>query len=138
MISAIFVNLVISANFVIFVNSERRHLALIFGEIETKIDLFLLEVKMDELEEKTKIGMKNSNSALWQDNDQRVGRVEMVQKQVQNQLESLLNKSSADQNVLSTLATEVMKTAQKSSFVIFAIITKKKVVLKNREKVLFK
>ena len=80
---------------------------------------------MDELEEKTKIGLKNSNSALWQDNDQRVGRVEMVQKQVQNQLESLLNKSSADQNVLSTLATEVMKTAQKSSFVIFAIITKK-------------
>ena len=113
MISAIFVNLVISANFVIFVNSERRHLALIFGEIDTKIDLSVLEVKMDELEEKTKIGMKNSNSALWQDNDQRVGRVEMVQKQVQNQLESLLNKSSADQNVLSTLATEVMKTAQK-------------------------
>ena len=72
-----------------------------------------LEVKMDELEEKTKLGMKNSNSALWQDNDQRVGRVEMVQKQVQNQLESLLNKSSADQNVLSTLATEVMKTAKK-------------------------
>ena len=67
-----------------------------------------LEVKMDELEEKTKLGMKNSNSALWQDNDQRVGRVEMVQKQVQNQLESLLNKSSADQNVLSTLATEVI------------------------------
>ena len=125
MISAIFVNLVISANFVNLVNSEKRHLALIFGEIDTKIDLFVLEVKMDELEEKTKIGMKNSNSALWQDNDQRVGRVEMVQKQVQNQLESLLNKSSADQNVLSTLATEVMKTAQKSSFVIFAIITKK-------------
>ena len=73
---------------------------------------------MDELEEKTKLGMKNSNSALWQDNDQRVGRVEMVQKQVQNQLESLLNKSSADQNVLSTLATEVMKTAKKSTFVI--------------------
>ena len=94
-------------------------------QIETKINLSLLEVKMDELEEKTKIGMKNSNSALWQDNDQRVGRVEMVQKQVQNQLESLLNKRSADQNVLSTLATEVMKTAQKSSFVIFAIITKK-------------
>ena len=125
MISAIFVNLVISANFVNLVNSEKRHLALIFGEIDTKIDLFVLEVKMDELEEKTKIGLKNSNSALWQDNDQRVGRVEMVQKQVQNQLESLLNKSSADQNVLSTLATEVMKTAQKSSFVIFAIITKK-------------
>ena len=89
---------------------------------------------MDELEEKTKIGMKNSNSALWQDNDQRVGRVEMVQKQVQNQLESLLNKSSADQNVLSTLATEVMKTAQKSSFVIFAIITKKESSLEKSRK----
>ena len=80
---------------------------------------------MDELEEKTKLGMKNSNSALWQDNDQRVGRVEMVQKQVQNQLESLLNKSSADQNVLSTLATEVMKTAKKKVHSSSAIITKK-------------
>ena len=82
---------------------ELRKLRDLFAKDSQRIQTDL-EAKM----EAEKVKMENSNSALWQENDQRLGQVERVQKQVQNQLERL-DESAVDGNVLST---EVMKIAK--------------------------
>ena len=83
-----------------------------------------LQAKIEALEAETENGISNANSALWQDNEMRLVNLESSQKQVQNQLERLVNNNGADQIAFANLTTEVMKVTARKNISSFTIITR--------------